>query len=214
MFLSKGRGRIVPLLRGRALTVNDLAAALGLTDHAVRMHLSLRARDGRGGRAPATRPGHPQAARDLCALTPAAEQLFPQIVRVEASLGTLLGVLAERFPAKAVAETLAEVARRLAREFPGPAEGADVTARLQRAVEIIRELGGAAEVEAEQGRPFIRGYSCPLAGLAAGCPAVCALAESLLSESIGLRLRERCEKGENPRCRFDLAESAGIRSAL
>src|SRR3954470_6572716 len=40
------RGKILDLLRPKEQTVNDLAAALGLTDNAVRVHLLSLERDG------------------------------------------------------------------------------------------------------------------------------------------------------------------------
>ena len=45
-FLSSTRGQVVQLLRRGEATVNELAAALSLTDNAVRSHLSTLERDG------------------------------------------------------------------------------------------------------------------------------------------------------------------------
>jgi predicted ArsR family transcriptional regulator len=204
VFIKKGRGRIVPLLRGRALTVNDLAEALGLTDNAIRAHLTLLERDGlvvSSGMRSGTRKPH-----ETFSLTPAAEQLFPK--PHELLLQTLLSVLGERLPAETIADALAEVASRLAAKFPRPPENADVETRLKRAAEIVGSLGGAAEIENDHGRPFIRGYSCPLAGLATENPAVCTLAEKLLTQATGICLQEDCQKGEHPSCRFNLINQA------
>jgi predicted ArsR family transcriptional regulator len=111
-------------------------------------------------------------------------------------------------PEEAIADALAEVSNRLAEKFPLPPENADVETRLKRAVEIIDSLGGAAEIEDDHGRPFLRGYSCPLAGLATENPAVCALAERLLTLATGICLQEDCQKGEHPSCRFNLVNQA------
>src|ERR671928_1702040 len=74
-FFASTRGRIVALLRRTARTVDELAAALDLTDNAVRAHLATLERDGlveqQGVRRGA---GKPAAAY---ALTLEAEHLFP-----------------------------------------------------------------------------------------------------------------------------------------
>jgi predicted ArsR family transcriptional regulator len=203
-FLKNGRGRIVPLLRGRTLTVNNLAEALDLTDNAVRAHLALLERDGLvvpSGKLPGIRKPH-----ETFSLTPIAEQLFPK--PHELLLQTLLSVLGERLPTETIADALAEVASRLAAEFPCPPANANVETRLKRAVEIIGFLGGAAEIEDDHGRLFIRGYSCPLASLATENPAVCILAEKLLTQATGICFQEGCQKGEHPSCRFNLVNQA------
>jgi predicted ArsR family transcriptional regulator len=68
-------------------------------------------------------------------------------------------------------------------------------------------LGGAARVEREGGRLFIRGASCPLAAAVAEHPEVCRLAEALVSELTGARVREHCERGDSPRCCFELKDA-------
>src|ERR671925_187427 len=73
-FWDSTRGRIISLLRRESRTVNDLAAALGLTDNAVRTHLDRLERDGLvhpSGTRPGTRK--PNITYDL---TPEAGQLF------------------------------------------------------------------------------------------------------------------------------------------
>jgi predicted ArsR family transcriptional regulator len=51
---------------------------------------------------------------------------------------------------------------------------------------------------------MIRGYSCPLAALVPDHPERCKLAEALLTEVVGVAVREHCHKGERPRCRFEV----------
>src|SRR3954465_8438761 len=65
-FLETTRGQVVALLRRGASTVEELARGLGLTDNAIRSHLSSLERDGlgrqegvrRGPGAGAPAPGH------------------------------------------------------------------------------------------------------------------------------------------------------------
>src|ERR671923_249009 len=77
-FWASTRGRLILLLRRGSRTVNELAGALGLTDNAVRTHLTTLERDGLvypSGTRPGTRK--PNITYDL---TPEAEQqLFPKM---------------------------------------------------------------------------------------------------------------------------------------
>ena len=73
--LESTRGQILQLLRNGEQTVNDLAAALHLTDNAVRAHLLSLERDGlvhQSGTQPGVRKPHA-----TYALTADAEQIFP-----------------------------------------------------------------------------------------------------------------------------------------
>jgi len=50
--------------------------------------------------------------------------------------------------------------------------------------------------------------SCPLATAVSEHPEVCRLAETLLSEIIGLEVREHCDREGLPRCRFEVTGNA------
>src|SRR5947209_5108632 len=100
-FLESTRGRIVLLLRRGGRTVNELAAALGLTDNAVRTHLTALERDGlvhQSGTRPGTRK--PNTTYDL--VPEAEQQLFPKMYGP--ILRHLLDVLAERLSARKLEE--------------------------------------------------------------------------------------------------------------
>lgn len=199
-FLASTRGRVISLLRRSEGTVNELAEELGLTDNAVRAHLASLERDGlveqRGVRRGVGKPAY------VYGLSPAARHLFPKAY--DRLLSQLLDLLAERHGAAEVEALLVEAGRRAVagRELPEAAE-----ARLEAALELVRDLGGLAEVEGVNGATMIKGYSCPLAELVPGHPEICRMVESILSEVVGAPVRERCEKGDNPRCIFDLVRS-------
>ena len=69
---------------------------------------------------------------------------------------------------------------------------------------VLQDLGGLATVESRGDGFAICGLSCPLAASASHHPEVCELAESLLSELVGAPVRERCVRGETPRCMFEI----------
>ena len=208
-FFESTRGQVVALLRRSERTVEELARALGLTDNGVRVHLAVLERDGivrqRGSVRRSSGGGKPAYVYEL---TQKAEDLFPKAY--EPTLRQLLDVLSERLGPEESEALLRSVGRRLAEEHPMPADGADGThARLEAAVEVLNELGGLAELEERDGALVIRGYSCPLAGVTPDHPEVCRMAQTLITELAGVPVYERCDRGERPRCCFEVALSDG-----
>lgn len=197
--LTSTRGEVIALLRRSSRTVNELAEELGLTDNAVRSHLAALERDGlveqhRGSPQGVGKPAF------VYTLTLEADALLPKAYAPV--LGLLLSTLAERMEADAFAELLREVGRRAA---AGRTEAVDdIRMRIDAAYGVLGEFGGVAEIQEADGAVFIRGYSCPLAALVSDHPQVCQLAEALLSELVGVQVREQCEKGERPRCCFEI----------
>src|SRR5690349_17577434 len=91
---ASSRGRIIRLLRRAGQTVNDLAAALGLTDNAVRANLARLERDGlvrQAGSRPSVRK--PETVYDI---TPEAERLFARAYAP--LLDALVAVLEAKLP--------------------------------------------------------------------------------------------------------------------
>jgi predicted ArsR family transcriptional regulator len=205
-FFESTRGQIVTLLRRSGRTVEDFARALDLTDNGVRAHLAILERDGivrqRGSVRRSSGGGKPAYIYEL---TEEAEDLFPKAY--EPVLSRLLDVLSNRVGSEESEELLKSVGRRLAEEHSVRTN--DAHARLESAVEIFNELGGLAELEERDGTLVIRGYSCPLAGVTPDHPEVCRMAETLITELAGVPVYEHCDRGERPRCCFEVATSNG-----
>jgi predicted ArsR family transcriptional regulator len=207
-FFTTTRGKIVQLLRRGPMTVVELAEALELTDNAVRAHLAALERDGivaqgeprRGVRKPAF----------TYELAPAADRLFPKAYGT--LMRELLDVLGARLPEDVVRSALREVGHRVARERL-PADG-DIEARLALATSVLGELGGLAAVEPTGTGNAIRGSSSPLATLVEGNPDGCALAEAMLSDLVGLPVRQVCDQGPPARCRFEISLQSDPAGAL
>lgn len=197
--LASTRGQIIALLRRSRRTVNELADSLGLTDNAVRSHLAALERDGLVTQERATPRGAGKPAY-VYTLTSEADALLPKAYAPV--LGVLLKVLAERVGREGTEDLLREVGRRAAAGRTEPEQ--DIRMRIDAAYGLLGELGGVADVEEVDGVVFIRGFSCPLAALIPEHPEVCHLAESLLSEVIGVPVTEHCDKGEQPRCCFEI----------
>ena len=204
-FFESTRGQIVTLLRRSGRTVEDLARPLSLTDNGVRAHLAVLERDGivrqRGSVRRSSGGGKPAYVYEL---TQEAEDLFPKAY--EPTLHRLLDVLSDQLGPEEAEALLRSVGRRLAEEHS--VRATDARARLEVAVEVLNELGGLAELEERDGALVIRGYSCPLAGVTPDHPEVCRMAETLIAELAGVPVHERCDRGERPRCCFEIA-SAG-----
>ena len=201
-FFESTRGQIVTLLRRSGRTVEELARALDLTNNGVRAHLAILERDGlvrqRGSVRRSSGGGKPAYVFEL---TEEAEELFPKAYA--AVLGWLVDVLAERLGSEESEALLRSVGRRLAEEHSTRADGAH--ARLESAVGVLNELGALAELEEHDGTFVIRGYSCPLTGVTPEHPEVCRMVETLIAELAGVPVQERCDRGERPRCCFEVA---------
>jgi predicted ArsR family transcriptional regulator len=197
-FWTSTRGQILGLLRRGSETVSDLAAALGLTDNAVRSHLTALERD-RLVRPSGTRRG-PRKPAVTYALSPEAEQLFPK--EYGPILRNLLDVLADRLTAKQLDEVVRATGHRFAKNFRPVGPSAGTEERVERAATVLRELGGCCEPEAANGTVTLGCSACPLAVAADGHPEVCRLVETLLSDVLAVPVRQRCQT-DPLRCRFE-----------
>ena len=201
IFFESTRGKIVSRLRRGASTVEELSQELGLTDNAVRAHLTTLERDGlieRGGLIAGLRKPH-VAYR----LTNEAGQLFPKAYHT--LLNELLVVLKQQLAPEALQVILSEVARRLAADRISKELNESIESRAERAVAVMQELGGVAIPEKEGDKLLIRsGSGCPFADTVSEHPEICRLAETLLSEIMGLEVREHCRKGSSPQCTFEV----------
>ncbi len=202
-FFDSTRGRIVQLVRGSKKTVTELSNELGLTDNAVRAHLLSLERDGiirQSGMQAGTRKPH-----FAYELTDEADNLFPKAY--DALLVQLITVLKAQLKPEALDQVLREVGRSLAGgQTPGAKKDA-LEHRAGKGLAALEAIGGAAYLHKEDDRLFIRSASCPLATAVAEHPEVCQLAETLLSEIIGAKVQERCDRSGPPRCSFEIVKN-------
>src|SRR5215471_4739643 len=200
-FLASTRGKILALLRGEDRTVNELAEALELTDNAVRSHLTSLERDGliqQLGTRPGLRKPH-----TLYGITGEAEYLFP--TAYGPLLRHVLGVIGRRLPSNELRASLREVGRTAAMGYLDQVKGKTRNQRIEIALGALKALGGDATVQESDGRQFIYGNGCPLSAATADHPEACLIVEALLSEIIGIPVKERCHHGEAPRCCFEIS---------
>jgi predicted ArsR family transcriptional regulator len=202
-FFDSTRGRIVSLLRDGSGTVNELAEKLELTDNAVRAHLLSLERDGLITQSGVQKgPRKPHFSYEL---TPDAEHLFPKAY--DALLNQLITALKGRLTPDALEDVLREVGRSLAASQVSAKRSVDLEGRVQRALEVLKAMGGSPRVERADGKLLIRSGGCPLSSAVVEHPEVCELAEALVTEIIGVPVREHCDRGESPKCCFELGDS-------
>jgi predicted ArsR family transcriptional regulator len=197
------RGRIIALLRRGASTVDELSAALGVTDNAVRAHLQRLERDGVVS-ATGTRQG-PGAGKPATTyrIAPEAE---PSLSSAYAPVLTaLLQTLAERTPPEELDALMRDVGRRLG---PAQPKGGSLEARVGAAAALISSLGSEIDVERTPDGYLLRGFACPLAAVVRAEPSACLAVEELVEAVVGVPVRERCDRSDGPRCRFQVLASA------
>jgi predicted ArsR family transcriptional regulator len=199
--LKSTRGQILALLRTENRTVNELAAALSLTDNAVRAQLLSLERDGlvqQHGTRAGTRKPHA-----AYGLSPDAEHIFPK------AYGPLLNhfvtVVSNRLTPRTLRATMHEVGAAVAADHLERLKGCSRRDRIKAALDLLNDLGGSAKFDESEGKQFIHGQNgCPLAAVTATHPEACLIVQSLLSKIVGIRAKKCCEYGEVPRCCFEL----------
>lgn len=201
-FFESTRGQVIGLLRRGVGTVEELSTKLELTDNAVRAHLATLERDGlveRRGTQPGLRKPHVHYV-----LTAEAEQLYPKAYST--LFNQLLTVLKRRVGAEELESILTEVARSLA-VGNTPDDHETLESRAARAISMFESMGGAPALKDEGDKVLIASVtSCPFDTSVSRHPEVCRLAETFISEVTGLKVKEHCQKGERPKCSFEILE--------
>ena len=194
------RGRIVAALRREMMTAEELATSLGQTKHAVRAQLRSMERNGvvetAGVRPGVTRPFA------IYRLTVPVEQLLSRAYAP--FLTRLVDVFASRHPVKQFETIMRDTGRALAHDLGGPVRArSSLRERIGAAAQLLNDqLGAVTQLEEDDSGVTITGAACPLAALTWTNRGACLAIESLLSECVGVRVRESCDRRERPRCRF------------
>src|SRR5690349_5279004 len=183
------RGQILALLRRGQMTVDELAQAIGITDNAVRLHLSALERDGLARGIGVRREGGVGKPATLYAVAPEAEAAFSKAY--EPVLTTLLVTLAGRLEGRELTDLLRDVGRQLSASAVSNKE--TLEQRVQGAATLLESLGADVEVErAGTAGYVVKGFACPLSRSVAECPALCGAVEELVAGVTRAKVQERC----------------------
>jgi predicted ArsR family transcriptional regulator len=195
------RGRLLALLREGTWTVDDLAARLGLTDNAVRFHLTALERDGGIAKAGVQRrPGAGKPAV-LYSVTRAADEAFSR------AYAPVLAACVEELRAIMSGSQLAAFLERVGKRLVGEqkATGSSLQKRIAGASELLNSLGGITTVERSGYSYRIVGRACPLATAVEADHCVCSVVTSLVSSVVDAEVKESCDRSGRPRCCFEIS---------
>jgi len=197
------RGRIVALLRAKALTVEELATQLGLTANAVRYQLTTMERDGlvrrMGQRPGTTRPSH------IFELTSEVEHLLSRAYIP--LLSHLVQTVVKSLPGEQIETLLRQTGTALGKELlAGRRPSGSLRSRVMRASQLLNDQLGALTHVESNGAFVIRGAGCPLSALTGKHPGVCLAMESFVGEVVGAPTRECCARDGRPRCCFEIGD--------
>jgi predicted ArsR family transcriptional regulator len=189
---------VVELLRRQAMTIDELADALGITRTAVRSHLTTLQHEG-AVEQHGMRRGPSKPARTYRVTLEAELLLSRAYIPI---LTQLLHVLAGRMSGDQFDGIMREVGRRMMAGRAMPT--GSISARVKAGSELLNELGGLTTVVAEPKHFVIQSHGCPLAAATAEHPEACNAMESLLSEFVGQRVEKCCERSDRERCCFEI----------
>lgn len=163
-------------------TVKALAGAADVSPVSVRHHLAnlqaenlVKVDEVRHG---VGRPHH------IFSLTDKAMELFP--TRYFKLANRLLLEIRESMSEGRVEELFAGVAENMADEFASELRNMPLAERLPRLVQMLREEGFDAQIEARGDRVLIHELSCPYLRVGESHPEVCLLDQSLIARSLDL----------------------------
>ncbi len=192
------RQKIVELLRGGSHTVEEISREIGITDNAVRAQVSVLERDGlvqavgekKSARRPAVMYGlGPSADRNL-------SRAYPDV------LSHLMRVLAEGLPEREFKAVMKKLGKVMAAEYKRPL--GTIRERVEGAVKVYETLGAQGTVSEEGGTLVISGHGCPLSEAVKADHRMCGAVEAFLSELVGSKVVERCDRSGRPKCRFEV----------
>ena len=188
------------------LSVEDLSKGLGITDNAVRQHLTALERDGMVARGETQstggRPEH------LYGLTTAGQELFPRHYSWFAEL--LINSLREEQGTDALRKRLEGMGKAVGRQVAARLAGVkDKGERIRALADVMRELGyqsGSID-SAKEKWPAIEATNCVFHNLAKCYPEVCHFDLAMMSEVVGCDVvHDECMVRGGHVCRFKFKE--------
>jgi predicted ArsR family transcriptional regulator len=196
--LGTSRGQILSELCGHRLTALELAERFSVSSNAVRTHLTALESERLVRHAAETRGvGKPTHVYEL---TPEGQYLLSRAYAPV--LASVLQAVQKRVAGR-LDDVLRDAGRGLASaRVPSAGKTSSPKIGAEKCAEILRSLGGSAEVTEESEGLVIRSECCPLAIVVAEHPSTCKLFEGMAREVTGRDVREKCDRQRRPHCRF------------
>ena len=196
--LTTAARNVLTRLRHGAMTVEELARALKLTNNAVRNQLrKLQEADfvtAFGKRPGASKPS------TLYAITLKGQIQFSTLYLP--ILTQFLSVAEGKCSGAQLGALMLETGQSLARRYQRPS--GPVKRRAQAAAGLLRTFGGVAEVETRNGTLVIRSRACPIAALTSENRAACSVLKGFLEQHMTVGVTVCCDLKEEPECCFEV----------
>ncbi|HEX9109823.1 MAG TPA: hypothetical protein VF832_21420, partial [Longimicrobiales bacterium] len=106
-----------------------------------------------------------------------------------------------------LSSTLLEVGRRAG--AAAGVRGAAALDRLGGVLALMEAQGADVDVVREEACTTIQGHSCPLASIVVEEPRACSFLQGFVAGALGAPVRQLCEHGSRPRCRFEVEMPRG-----
>lgn len=202
-FANSPAGRVLKViqLRGRA-SIKDVAADLGVTASAVRLHLTQLQASG-AVRAEKVREGVGRPYY-VYSVTPQAHNLFYKDYGDLARL--LLQEVNETQGADGLQSVLRRVGDRLADLYRDQVESRELAGRITAWADLLDQRGVTVEIEKTEDGFVLREYGCPYQNVALGNRAVCEMERQVMARLLesGVRLTQ-CMLDGYRGCQFAIA---------
>jgi predicted ArsR family transcriptional regulator len=203
-FLGLRQQQLLTLLlrKKEGLSVEDLSKGLGITDNAVRQHLTALERDGMVAKGETqSSGGRPE---QLYHLTSSGSELFPRHYSWFAEL--LIKSLREGDGTEALRQRLEYMGKAVGQQVANRLAGVgDKAERIRAMSGIMRELGYQSESmdPAKEKLPAIEAINCVFHSLAQNYPEVCHFDLAMMSEVVGCDvIHDECMVRGGHVCRF------------
>jgi len=181
--------------------VDDLAARLGLTDNAVRFHLTTLQGAGTVRKEGVLKKGGAGKPAHLYTLTADAEESFSRAYAPV--LAACVAELREIMSTTQLVAFLKRAGKRLVKGLPR--SSGSLSQRVNGASDFLNALGGVTAVEKSGNTFHIIGRACPLARAVEADHCVCAAVTALVAEVVDADVAERCDRSGRPRCHFEVS---------
>lgn len=197
----KSKRAVLTLVRGGPIAIPEIAAGTGLSPNAVRFHLDSLEAEGlieAAGKRAATGPGKPAV---MYMATAEADLTFSRAYApvLAACVAELRGVMS----ARELTAFLHRVGKRLG--SAAAARNKPLSARVRAASEFLNAVGGLTSVTRTAKGYQIIGRGCPLSAVVEREPCACQAVEGLVTEIVGRRAVERCDRTNRPSCCFEVS---------
>jgi predicted ArsR family transcriptional regulator len=200
------RQRIIEFLKEKSqATVEELAAAIGLTPMAVRYHLNVLQADNLVTTFAVRRQSGPGRPQQVYKLTEAADELFPEDYR--SLTDYLLDEVSQKLGKDGLGEIFNNIANRLAGEAPPPRGNQTFEERLDEVVAFLGEKGFAVCWETDDGSYAIHAHSCPYRRVAKDHSEICLLDKHVISSMLkSTPSRTACLTSGDDHCTYRVTE--------